>query len=254
MDAAAAKSPFGIIKYGLVMVCYMMRICVLMKTTLLDYPGHVAAGIFLGGCNFRCPFCQNGDLVLRPESQPSINREEVMAFLRRRKGVLTGVCITGGEPTIEEGLEGLIEEIKEIGYLVKLDTNGYRPEMIRKLLQKGSVDYIAMDIKNCMEKYGQTVGMQKLDTGRIKDSICCIINSGVDYEFRTTVVKELHGKEDLLAIGRQIKGAKAYFLQGYQESEGILVHGFHAYGKTEMEGLAECVKPFVVDVRLRGVE
>ncbi len=231
-----------------------MRICGLNKTTLLDYPGHVAAGVFLGGCNFRCPFCQNRDLVLEPESQPAMEKEEIIAFLRKRKGILTGVCITGGEPTIEEGIEELIKKIKEIGYLVKLDTNGYRPEMIRKLTQKGLVDYIAMDIKNCMEKYGKTAGLQKLDTGRIKDSIHWIKNSGVDYEFRTTVVKELHGKKDLLAIGRQIEGAKAYFLQGYQEGKGVIAHGFHAYGKKEMEELAECIRPFVPNVQLRGIE
>ncbi len=231
-----------------------VRICGLNKTTLLDYPGHVAATVFLGGCNFRCPFCQNGDLVLKPEGQPAIEKEAVMAFLRKRKGVLTGVCITGGEPTIERGLEELIEEIKDIGYLLKLDTNGYCPEVIRKLTEKGLVDYIAMDIKNDLKKYGGTVGIQGIDAGRIMDSIRWIINGKTDYEFRTTVVKELHGREDMSAIGKAIKGAKAYFLQGYQESGGVIAPGFHAYGKEEMEELAEWVRPFVPNVQLRGVE
>ena len=203
-----------------------MRICGLNKTTLLDYPGRVAAVLFLGGCNFRCPFCQNGDLVVRPESQPSIEKEEVMAFLRKRKGILTGVCITGGEPTIEDGLEELIEEIKDIGYLVKLDTNGYCPEVTERLTARRLVDYIAMDIKN----------------------------SNVDYEFRTTVVRELHDKEDIFAIGRQIEGAKAYFLQGYQESEGVIFPGFHSYNKKEMERMAEEIRPFVSNVQIRGME
>ncbi len=233
---------------------YAVRICGLNKTTLLDYPGHVAATVFLGGCNFRCPFCQNGDLVLKPEGQPAIEKEAVMAFLRKRKGVLTGVCITGGEPTIERGLEELIEEIKDIGYLLKLDTNGYCPEVIRKLTEKGLVDYIAMDIKNDLKKYGETVGIQGIDAGRIMDSIRWIINGKTDYEFRTTVVKELHGREDMSAIGKAIKGAKAYFLQGYQESGGVIAPGFHAYGKEEMEELAEWVRPFVPNVQLRGVE
>ncbi len=233
---------------------YAVRICGLNKTTLLDYPGHVAATVFLGGCNFRCPFCQNGDLVLKPEGQPAVEKEEVMAFLRKRKGVLTGVCITGGEPTIERGLAELIEEVKNIGYLVKLDTNGYCPEVIRKLTEKGLVDYIAMDIKNDLKKYGETVGIQGIDAGRIMDSIRWIINGKTDYEFRTTVVKELHGREDMSAIGKAIKGAKAYFLQGYQESGGVIAPGFHAYGKEEMEELAEWVKPFVPNVQLRGVE
>lgn len=231
-----------------------VRICGLNKTTLLDYPGHVAATVFLGGCNFRCSFCQNGDLVLKPEGQPAIEKEAVMAFLRKRKGVLTGVCITGGEPTIERGLEELIEEIKDIGYLLKLDTNGYCPEVIRKLTEKGLVDYIAMDIKNDLKKYGETVGIQRIDAGRIMDSIRWIINGKTDYEFRTTVVKELHGREDMSAIGKAIKGAKAYFLQGYQESGGVIAPGFHAYGKEEMEELAEWVRPFVPNVQLRGVE
>lgn len=233
---------------------YAVRICGLNKTTLLDYPGHVAATVFLGGCNFRCPFCQNGDLVLKPEGQPAVEKEEVMAFLRKRKGVLTGVCITGGEPTIERGLAELIEEVKNIGYLVKLDTNGYCPEVIRKLTEKGLVDYIAMDIKNDLKKYGETVGIQGIDAVRIMDSIRWIINGKMDYEFRTTVVKELHGREDMSAIGKAIKGAKAYFLQGYQESGGVIAPGFHAYGKEEMEELAEWVKPFVPNVQLRGVE
>ena len=233
---------------------YAVRICGLNKTTLLDYPGPVAATVFLGGCNFRCPFCQNGDLVLKPEGQPAVEKEEVMAFLRKRKGVLTGVCITGGEPTIERGLAELIEEVKNIGYLVKLDTNGYCPEVIRKLTEKGLVDYIAMDIKNDLKKYGETVGIQGIDAGRIMDSIRWIINGKMDYEFRTTVVKELHGREDMSAIGKAIKGAKAYFLQGYQESGGVIAPGFHAYGKEEMEELAEWVKPFVPNVQLRGVE
>ncbi len=232
---------------------YAVRICGLNKTTLLDYPGHVAATVFLGGCNFRCPFCQNGDLVLKPEGQPAVEKEEVMAFLRKRKGVLTGVCITGGEPTIERGLVELIEEVKNIGYLVKLDTNGYCPEVIRKLAEKGLVDYIAMDIKNDLKKYGETVGIQGIDAGRIMDSIRWIINGKTDYEFRTTVVRELHGREDMSAIGKAIKGAKAYFLQGYQESGGVIAPGFHAYGKEEMEELAEWVKPFVPNVQLRGV-
>ena len=233
---------------------YAVRICGLNKTTLLDYPGHVAATVFLGGCNFRCPFCQNGDLVLKPEGQPAVEKEEVMAFLRKRKGVLTGVCITGGEPTIERGLAELIEEVKNIGYLVKLDTNGYCPEVIRKLTEKGLVEYISMYIKNDLKKYGETVGIQGIDAGRIMDSIRWIINGKMDYEFRTTVVKELHGREDMSAIGKAIKGAKAYFLQGYQESGGVIAPGFHAYGKEEMEELAEWVKPFVPNVQLRGVE
>lgn len=231
-----------------------MRICGLNKTTLLDYPGHIAASVFLGGCNFRCPFCQNRELVLRPENQPDINREEIFAFLKKRKGILAGVCITGGEPTLEEGLGKFIKEIKEIGYLIKLDTNGYRPEVIKNLIEKSLVDYIAMDIKNCMERYGETIGLERINVEKIKESAGLIMESGVDYEFRTTVVKELHKEEDILAIGRKIQGAKAYFLQGYQESEGVIAPGFHAYNRKEMERMAELIKPFVSNVQIRGIE
>lgn len=224
------------------------------KTTLLDYPEHVAATVFLGGCNFRCPFCQNGELVLHPFSQPEIERQEVMSFLQKRKGILTGVCITGGEPTMEGGLKDFIREIKQLDYLVKLDTNGYHPEVIEELLKENLLDYIAMDIKNCIARYPQTVGRETLETERILASVALIMDSGIDYEFRTTVVKELHGEKEMTAIGKEIAGAEAYFLQSYQESEGVIAPGFHACGRTELEALAECVRPYVGRVELRGID
>ena len=229
-----------------------MKIYGLNRTTLLDYPGHVAAAVFLGGCNFRCPFCQNGDLVLGKESQAAIREEELISFLRKRKSVLSGVCITGGEPTLEQNLGVLTGKIKEMGYLVKLDTNGYRPEIIRELLKNGRLDYIAMDIKNSMERYGETAGLEELDIGRIRETIGLIMESGIEYEFRTTVAEELHRKEDMESIGREIKGAKAYFLQSYQESAGVIAPGFHAYGREGMEELAAAVRPFVPAVQIRG--
>lgn len=231
-----------------------MRICGLNKTTLLDYPGHVAATIFLGGCNFRCPFCQNGDLVLRPESQPVIEEEEIYSFLEKRKGILSGVCITGGEPTLDKDLSTGIGRIKKMGYLVKLDTNGYRPEMIRELLAEGLLDYIAMDVKNCMEHYGETAGCGHINLNKIRESINLIKNSGIDYEFRTTVVKELHSDENMIKLGKEIEGAKAYFLQGYQESSGVISPGFHSCTKEEMEKKAALVRGYVPNVQLRGVE
>lgn len=231
-----------------------MRIYGLNKTTLLDYPGHVAATIFLGGCNFRCPFCQNGDLVLRPESQPVIEEEEVYSFLEKRKGILSGVCITGGEPTLDKDLSTGIGRIKKMGYLVKLDTNGYRPEMIRELLAEGLLDYIAMDVKNCMEHYGETAGCGHINLNKIRESINLIKNSGIDYEFRTTVVKELHSDENMIKLGKEIEGAKAYFLQEYQESSGVISPGFHSCTKEEMEKKAALVRGYVPNVQLRGVE
>lgn len=231
-----------------------MQIHGLNKTTLLDYPEHVAATIFLGGCNFRCPFCQNGDLVMRPESQPVTDRTAVMEFLKKRKGILTGVCITGGEPTLEEELEDLIREIRESGYLVKLDTNGYRPEVLGRLAEEKLLDYIAMDVKSSLERYGESAGLQNADTGRIRESIGIIMESGIEYEFRTTVVKELHGTAELTAIGKEIAGAEKYFLQSYRDSGAVIQTGFHAYGRKELERLAECVRPYVKTVKLRGVD
>lgn len=231
-----------------------MRIYGLNKTTLLDYPGYVAATIFLGGCNFRCPFCQNGDLVLRPETQPVIEEEEVFSFLEKRKGILSGVCITGGEPTLEKDLSIKIREMKRMGYLVKLDTNGYRPEVVGELLSEGLLDYIAMDVKNCMEHYGETVGCGHINLEKIRETMHLIKNSGIDYEFRTTVVKELHSDENMIKIGKEIEGAAAYFLQGYQESSGVISPGFHSCTKTEMEKKAALVSDYVPNVRLRGVE
>lgn len=236
-----------------------MQIHGLNKTTLLDYPGHVAATVFTGGCNFRCPFCQNGDLVLRPESQPQIKERDILDFLKKRKGILTGVCITGGEPTLDEGLTQFIYNIKEIGYLVKLDTNGYRPEILKELLKAKTpggklLDYIAMDIKSSMNKYGEASGAAGIDIEKIRESIKLIMESKIEYEFRTTIVKELHRKEDMKAIGEEIRGAKAYFLQGYQESDRVIAPGFHPCTKTEMKELAETVRPFVCGVKIRGVD
>lgn len=231
-----------------------MRIHGLNKTTLLDYPEHVAAAVFLGGCNFRCPFCQNGDLVIRPESQPVIDRAEVMGFLKKRKKILTGVCITGGEPTLTEELEDLIREIRELGYLVKLDTNGYRPEILHKLVEEKLLDYVAMDVKSSMERYAEAAGLAAADTGRIRESIGILMKSGIEYEFRTTVVRELHGEAELADIGREIAGAEKYFLQSYRDSGAVIEAGFHAYGREELERLAECVRPYVKTVKLRGVD
>lgn len=236
-----------------------MQIHGLNKTTLLDYPGHVAATVFTGRCNFRCPFCQNGDLVLQPESQPQIKEKDVLEFLKKRKGILTGVCITGGEPTLDKGLAEFIHNIKELGYLVKLDTNGYRPEILKELLEvnkpgRKALDYVAMDIKGSMKKYAAAAGLDAIEMEKIRESIKLIMSSEIEYEFRTTIVKELHGKEDMLAIGEEIRGAKRYFLQGYQESERVIAPGFHPCTKEEMKELAEMVSPFVQDVQIRGVE
>lgn len=231
-----------------------MQIHGLNKTTLLDYPEHVAATVFTGGCNFCCPFCHNADLVLHPGEVPTLSEEEVLTFLQKRKNVLTGVCITGGEPTLQPDLPDFIRKLKELGYLVKLDTNGYRPEVLKSLLKEKLLDYVAMDIKNAKHKYDKAVGKDKMDIECIEESVEFLKSGNIPYEFRTTVVKELHTEADFEAIGEWLSGAKAYFLQGYRDNENVIQKGFTTYTKGEMEAFVEILKKYINRVELRGVE
>lgn len=239
----------------------------LQKTTLLDYPGHVAATLFTGGCNFRCPFCHNGDLVLNPGGQPQIPMEEIMAFLKKRQGILDGVCITGGEPTLQPDLEDFIREVKELGYLVKLDTNGYRPEVLGRLLEEGLLDYVAMDVKASKDNYARAVGLESsFSIEPVERSVELLKNSSIDYEFRTTVVKGLHTVEEFDEIGRWLSGCRAYYLQGFQENENVLAirigkadlgtegNCFESFSLTDMEQMAALAGKYVEKVLLRGVE
>ena len=231
-----------------------MQIFGFNKTTLLDFPEHVACTVFTGGCNFRCPFCQNGDLVLHGGSLPVLDEEEVFRVLRKRKGILTGVCVTGGEPTLQRDLDVFLSRVKELGYLVKLDSNGYRPEVLQSLRERGLVDYFAMDIKSSPENYARTAGVKELDMGLIRESVDFIRSCGLDYEFRTTVVRELHSSGDFLSIGEWLKGCKAYFLQSYVESEGVICKEFSSYSKEELEEFVTLLKPYIDNVSLRGVD
>ena len=231
-----------------------MQIFGFNKTTLLDFPEHVACTVFTGGCNFRCPFCQNGDLVLHGGSLPVLDEEEVFRVLSKRKGILTGVCVTGGEPTLQRDLDVFLSRVKELGYLVKLDSHGYRPEVLQSLCERGLVDYFAMDIKSSPENYARTAGVKELDMGLIRESVDFIRSCGLDYEFRTTVVRELHSSGDFLSIGEWLKGCKAYFLQSYVESEGVICKEFSSYSKEELEEFVTLLKPYIDNVSLRGVD
>lgn len=224
------------------------------KTTLLDYPKHVAATVFFGGCNFRCPFCHNGDLVLTPGQVPIIPEEDVFAYLKKRQGIIEGVCITGGEPTLQPDLETFIRKIKDMGYLVKLDTNGYRPEVLSSLLEKELLDYVAMDIKNSKEKYPLTVGKADLDIRKIEDSVHLLISGKTPYEFRTTVVKELHCIDDMKHIGQWITGAEGYFLQNYRDTEKVISPGFSECSKEELLEMQSLLRSFVPNTQIRGVD
>ena len=228
-----------------------MQIYGLNKTTLLDFQEHVAATVFTGGCNFSCPFFHNGDLVLRPQGYPRIDEEEVLAFLKKRRGVLSGVCITGGEPTLQKDLPAFMKKVKELGYLVKLDTNGYRPDVLKGLMDAGLPDYVAMDIKNSRKRYPETTGKDNLDVALIEKSAELLMTGSIPYEFRTTVTKQLHDGEAFAEIGEWLSGAEAYFLQAYQDSEHVIERRFSSYEKEELEGFAEMLEKTIHRVELR---
>jgi len=223
------------------------------KTTLLDFPGLVACTIFTGACNFRCPYCQNADLVLNPASQPVISEDEILSHLAKRKGITKGICISGGEPTLQKDLEEFIRKCKDLGLLVKLDTNGYRPEVLKHLLEENLLDYVAMDIKSSLNGYEKVAGVA-LDTSKIEESIHMLINGNIDYEFRTTVVKELHNREIFEDISEMIKGANKYFLQGYVDSDRVICPGFGAYTYEELNAFLPIFDGKITKTEIRGVE
>ena len=228
-----------------------MKIAGLMKLTLLDYPGKVACTVFLAGCNFRCPFCHNASLVRGGEQE--ISREELFAFLKKRQGILDGVCITGGEPLMSDGAEELAREIKALGYSVKLDTNGSYPERLEAMISSGAVDYVAMDIKNSPDRYESACGV-KIDAEKIRRSVEIIKNSDIPHEFRTTVVKGIHRKEDIAECAAFVGEGESYFLQCYKESEDIIApNGLSAFGAEELEDILEGARSFNSKTQLRGV-
>lgn len=224
------------------------------KLTLLDYPGHLAATIFLGGCNMRCPFCHNASLVTKVAHQPVIPTEEVLSTLTKRINVLEGVCITGGEPTLYNDLPAFIKQIKAMGYLVKLDTNGTNPTMLKALVNEKLIDYVAMDIKNSREKYALTTGQSNLSLKDIEESVTFLLTSPVEYEFRTTVVKEYHTIEDMHSIGQWLNGAKSYYLQSYKDSGDIILPGLNSHTKETLLEYENLLKPYVDKIALRGID
>ncbi len=226
-----------------------MKIKGIQKLTLLDFPGRVACTIFTAGCNFRCPFCHNASLVIRNDGD-TIGESELFDFLEKRRGRLSGVCISGGEPTLQHDLIPFIKRIREMGYAVKLDTNGYRPEVIRELVFGGLVDYIAMDIKTSRERYSEVAGVD-VDVKKIEESAALIMQSGIDYEFRTTVVKELHSEVDFTNIGNWLSGAKKFFLQGFSDSGDCIADGLNGYDKTELLDLLNVLKVKIPSAKIR---
>lgn len=231
-----------------------MNIQGLQKLTLLDYPGKVACTIFFAGCNFRCPFCHNAALVTHIDPEENIPREEVLAFLRKRAGILDGVCITGGEPLLAPDLEAFIREIKALGYEVKLDTNGSNAEKLKHLVKAGIIDYVAMDIKNSPEKYGLTIGIEGYEMSNVMQSAAFLMEGHVPYEFRTTVVREFHKREDFEAIGQWLEGADRYYLQSFVDSGDLIQPGLRGYTKEIMEQALGIVRQYIPAADLRGME
>lgn len=226
----------------------------LNKLTLLDYPGLTACTVFTGGCNFRCPFCHNSSLVLAPDSQPVIPEEEVLSYLKKRVGILEGVCITGGEPTVNVDLKEFIAKIKKFSYKVKLDTNGTRPDVLRDLVESGLVDYVAMDIKNSRAKYGLSTGIESYDTSKVEESVAYLLTRPVDYEFRTTVVKEFNDKKSFADIADWISGAEKYFLQAFKDSGDLIDNTLTGYTKAEMEEFLPLLREKIEKVEIRGLD
>lgn len=231
-----------------------MNIQGLQKVTLLDFPGRVACTVFIADCNFRCPFCHNASLVTHVDASDNIPVERIMSFLEKRRGVLDGVCFTGGEPLLAPRLGDFIREIKNMGYEVKLDTNGSNAERLKSLVGSGMIDYVAMDIKNSPEKYGMTIGIDGYDLSNILGSVDYLLSGAVPYEFRTTVVREFHKREDFEAIGKWLKGAKKYYLQGFVDSGDLIQPGLRAYTKEIMGQALDIVRKYIPFAELRGMD
>lgn len=231
----------------------------LNKLTLLDYPGHIACTIFTGHCNMRCPFCQNASLVLFPDSQPVIPENEFWDFLKKRQGILEGVCVTGGEPTLSADLPEFLAKIHELGYLVKLDTNGTNPDILQTIVEQRLADYVAMDIKSSPNGYPEAAGISETEMPSIYASADFLMHCGIPYEFRTTVMKELHNRNVFFGIAKWLKGADAYYLQPFEDSGELITDfcavpkQFSSYDKTDLQNFLNLLKPYFKKTGLRGI-
>lgn len=230
-----------------------MHITGLQKLTLLDFPERIACTVFIYGCNLRCPFCHNASLVVTNSQEDHISEDELISFLQSRKGLLDGVCITGGEPTIYgDELRALIQRIRELGFAVKLDTNGTNPALLTELINEGLLDYVAMDIKNSPEKYTKTCG--GIDVlAKVQESVKILMNSDVEFEFRTTVCHPLHSTEDIRQIGAWLKGTPRYFIQQFVDSGNLIGSGMAPLSEGEMEEMRQAVLPWIPNAQVRGI-
>ena len=230
-----------------------MKIHGLQKMTLLDYPGKVACTVFFGGCDMRCPFCHNAEL-LDGTAPPVMDEKELLSFLEKRKGLLDGVAITGGEPMLQKDLPSLAARIRELGYPVKVDTNGNHPELLREMIDRGLAQYVAMDIKNAPERYAETVGIPGFDLSPVMESVSLLLEGRTDYEFRTTAVAELHDDGSFEQIGKWIRGARRYFLQKFTDRDTVPFAGLHAPTDEQMHRWQNMLRTDISQVELRGVD
>ncbi len=225
----------------------------LQKLTLLDFPDKMACTVFTFGCNFRCPFCHNASLVLSDRAtEDTMPEEEFFDFLSRRSGILEGVCVTGGEPTLQPDLPRFLARIKEMGYAVKLDTNGYRPAILKSLVEDGLVDYVAMDIKNSLSRYGETVGIRNFDTSPIEESMDYLMEGHVPFEFRTTLVRGLHTPESIREMGARLAGQERFFLQHFEDSGDLIGQGMSGFEHDETARMLAVLCEYVPNAQIRG--
>lgn len=231
----------------------ILKICGFLKTTLLDYPGHLAATVFTGGCQFRCPFCQNSELL--PHTvEAYYTEQEILQFLQKRSHILEGVAITGGEPTLQPDLESFIRKIRELGLKVKLDTNGYRPDVLKDLCHKKLLDYVAMDIKSSPQRYSIVSGTPDLQLDSILESVEFLKENTIPFEFRTTLVRELHTLQDMKSISQWLHGDYLYFLQNYKDSEQVLTSGLHGWNQDELLEFLQIAKQNLPNASIRGMD
>ena len=230
-----------------------MRICGLQKLSMVDYPGMLAATVFTGGCNLRCPFCHNALLVTRLQESPVLDTDDVLAFLASRRGFLDGVVLSGGEPLMQPDSVDFLTQVRELGFLIKVDTNGCYPHVLREILDKQLADYVAMDIKNSPDKYAQTVGIPNFPLDNVNRSIALLQSSGIDYEFRTTVVREFHTADDIAAIAQWISGAPHYYLQNFEDSGNLISQGLHGFSPDELQIMADSALKHLKNVQIRGL-
>ena len=230
-----------------------MRICGLQKLSMVDYPRKLAATVFTGGCNLRCPFCHNALLVTRLQESPVLDTDDVLAFLASRQGFLDGVVLSGGEPLMQPDSVDFLTQVRELGFLIKVDTNGCYPHVLREILDKKLADYVAMDIKNSPDKYAQTVGIPNFSLDNVNQSIALLQSSGIDYEFRTTVVREFHTADDIATIAQWVSGAPHYYLQNFEDSGNLISQGLHGFSPDELQIMADSALKHLKYVQIRGL-